>query len=503
MGLSTEVGLGISTFAAQPEPAAFLRHSARYAVARLGLTALDVVLLPFYARSLSPADFGRVSVATSLFAILAIVYTLGFEGALQPLFFRNPAGSLKQRSVVTGCLTAMAVGGLICALALTARGPEALGALLSGVDDTFFRLVVWAAFFNIFLNAWLQLLQLRQHSNTYLWIAVATAVLRVAATIVAISVLHRGALGWAEAYVVSGAVAALVAISALMREATLFAPRTLFREALPFAVPLFLHQLAGWMSQSAGRLVLNQLTTLEAVGRYQVALTVGQGLGLVTLAVNFAYAPAFMAAASHSPADAGRRFGEFASHYLIALSCVAVLGIVFREHVVWALASSRFLSSAGLVPVVLISAVLQGCYYILVNPIFFSNATVRYLPAITVAGAIVSLGGTYLLVPKIGILGAALASLIAMGSVVMLAYPLSQRSVPMVYDRARLGKAALIGLVTVAASIAGTTAGLPRLPLAMGLCLLFLIAVIRFDVVRPSAYGNMLAAAFPRGVRAP
>ena len=193
MGFGTEVGPSVPTLAAESAPAAFLRHSVRYAVARLGLTALDVVLLPFYARSLSPDDFGRVSVATSLFAILAIVYTLGFDGALQPLFFRNPARSLQQRAVVTGCVTAIVVGGLLCALGFTALGPEAFGELLRGVADSFFRLVVWAAFLNIFLNAWLQLLQLRQRSNTYLWISLATAGLRVAATVAAPVVRSRDA----------------------------------------------------------------------------------------------------------------------------------------------------------------------------------------------------------------------------------------------------------------------------------------------------------------------
>lgn len=92
-----------------------------------------------------------------------------------------------------------------------------------------------------------------------------------------------------------------------------------------------------------------------------------------------------------------------------------------------------------------------------------------------------------------------MASLIAIGCVVMLAFPLSQRSVFMEYDLARLGKAALLGSVTVAASIAGSWAGLPRLALCAFLWFFFLAAALWLDVVRLSVYREMLQAAVPRG----
>jgi O-antigen/teichoic acid export membrane protein len=74
------------------------------------------------------------------------------------------------------------------------------------------------------------------------------------------------------------------------------------------------------------------------------------------------------------------------------------------------------------------------------------------LPVLTISGAVIGLVGLRLLVPRIGIVGAAWASLASNVAVIFAAYPLSQRSLRMVYDRRKLGMAAAAGIGTVLAS---------------------------------------------------
>jgi O-antigen/teichoic acid export membrane protein len=70
-----------------------VRHSAVYAVARIALSAMDLIFLPLYTRVLTPSEYGLVAVGTSVLAVFSILYAFGFDGALLRLYFTVPEES--------------------------------------------------------------------------------------------------------------------------------------------------------------------------------------------------------------------------------------------------------------------------------------------------------------------------------------------------------------------------------------------------------------------------
>lgn len=434
------------------QPWSLVRHSAVYAVARMALSAMDLIFLPLYTRVLTPSEYGLVAVGTSVLGAFSILYAFGFDGALMRLYFTVPEESGEQRYVVGGILVGMLAAGLAATTALVAVGPARFGDLLQGVSARFFALLALSALFNLLPLLWLQVTQLRQRPTTYLATSVAYALVRSVSIVVAVVLLHRGADGWAEAYLATTLIASAGAIVLVRPYVRFGRTASVLRDALPFGLPMLAHQSASWLAVSAGRLLLNALVPLAAVGVYQVAFGIGQGISLITTAVNFAYAPAFMAAAARSPAAAGVRFGRFATIYLSTLFLVAVLVALFRDPIVRLAAASRYTAAAPILPIVLATFVAQGVYFVLVNPIFFRRASIRVLPLLTIGGAVIGLVGLRLLVPRIGIAGAAWAALASNIAVILTAYPLSQRSLRMVYDHRGLGLGAAAGIGIVLAS---------------------------------------------------
>ena len=429
-----------------------VRHSAMYAVARIALSAMDLIFLPLYTRVLTPAEYGLVAVGTSVLAVFSILYAFGFDGALMRLYFTVPQESGERGYVVGGILVGILAAGLAASTALVAMGPARFGDLLQGVTPRFFALLAFSALFNLLPLLWLQVTQLRQRPTIYFATSVAYALVRSVCIVVAVVLLHRGADGWAEAYLATTLIAS-VAAAVLMRSYVRFGrTASVLRDALPFSLPILAHQSASWLAVSAGRLLLNALVPLAAVGIYQVAFGIGQVVGLITTAVNFAYAPAFMAAAARSPVEAGARFGRFATIYLSTLFLIAVLVALFRDPIVRLAAASRYAAAAPILPIILATFVAQGVYFVLVNPIFFHRTSVRILPLLTVGAAVIGLVGLRVLVPRIGIAGAAWAALASNVMLVLAAYPLSQRSLRMVYDHRGLGLAAGAGVGVVLAS---------------------------------------------------
>src|SRR5260370_858543 len=91
-----------------------LRSSAVYAVANFGIKSLSFLLLPLYTRFLAPADYGVISLAETLAALIAIVGGLGLGSALGRL--RHAAGQgagFRSGSGTRDCAAlALAVGRL-------------------------------------------------------------------------------------------------------------------------------------------------------------------------------------------------------------------------------------------------------------------------------------------------------------------------------------------------------------------------------------------------------
>jgi O-antigen/teichoic acid export membrane protein len=358
------------------------------------------------------------------------------------------------------------------------------------VSPSIFSVLVWAAFFNLFLPFWLQLLQLRQQPGRYLAYAVFNATLRGVLTVAAVAYLRAGAAGWAMAYLVSGAVSSCIAVVATRKSVSLVGALRMLPEALSYGLPLLAHQLAAFLAVYAGRFVLNQLTTLSDVGVYQVAFGIGQGIGLLTTAVNFAYAPAFMASAVSTPKVASARFGKFATYYLSGLVAIAVILSIYRTPILGLIATPRFAQASDLVPILLGAFVLQGVYYVLVNPIFLEKRLIRLIPIVTFTSAVIGISGSYLLIPRLGISGAAWAGLLANCVSVLLTYRIASAALVMDYDYRKIFTIVGIGAIATAASFGVASITSSKLVVAAldsTLVAVFLAGASRWTGITPRA----------------
>ncbi len=462
-----------------------VQQSIIYAGARLLVSGLDLFLLPVYARVLSPEDYGLVAIAATVLAVLAIVCPLGLDSALARFFFEHEQETDAHRRVVTTLLVGATVSALAVSALVSALGPGLFGGLLTGMPPAFFRTVVWAAFLNMFLQLWLSLLQIRRQAVRYLMVSFAQAAFRGPLTVILIVGLDRGADGWAQAYLATGIVGAIVAIVSLRTiTAVRLIDARLLSNAFRYGLPVLIHQLAGWTSVHITRLILNQLSSLSVVAIYQVAYGIGQGVGLITTAVNFAYAPFFMAEATKSPEEAARKFGAFATYYLAGILGLSVATSLFAEEITIVAASNDFAAAAPLVPLALSGFVLQAFYYMLVNPIYFRKAVTPYLPLVTVAGGIASVVASYALIPHLGARGAVWVAVLSNLTIVGAAYPLARKALQLRFEYGRIGVT-----IAVAVLVVGVSRWLRAVPLSDGSAVLANLGLLGIYVTTLAGLG--------------
>lgn len=467
-----------------------VRDSTVYAVGRIALSALDLLLLPLYTRVLTPDEFGLVALAASVMAVVTLVFPFGFTAALGRFYFDHEEGGRDQRSVVGTLVSAIAIMGFLVAVVLSLIGPGIGAGFLDDFSQRFFLIIVWTAFLGIFPALWLQLLQLQRRPRSYVAFALAHAVVRGGLTLLFVWSLARGPVGWGEAYFITSAAACLVSIALGRRQILLVIRPDVLSDAARYALPVLLHQIAGWITTNANRFILNQLVTLRAVGVFQVAFGLGQVMSLIVTSFNFAYAPRFMAMATLDEEKASIEFGAMATSYLAGIVGIALVVSLFSEEVVAIVAGVSYGEAASLVPIVLAMFVLQGVYYLLANPVYYSKVLTRALPAITVAGALVNVFANYALIPQLGILGAAWAGLATNVFVVVGTYILARRALNIRYEFWKIGCFSItaIALVSMTVWLTGLSLdGFQRLSVQIVCVVAYLIVLWSLGIARPAA----------------
>ena len=472
-----------------------LRDSSVYAIGRIALSALDLLLLPIYTRVLTPDEFGVIALAAAFMAVVAVVSPVGMDAALGRFFFDHQENEREHRASVGTLVIAMAAVALLIAGGMSLAGPGLASGYLDGLNPDLFLILVWTGFFGVFSTLWLQLLQLRRQPQRYVRFALIQAGVRGALTLLLVWSLARGATGWGEAYLVTNLVAGLIAIAFIRKEIALAVRWDVLKDAAKYAFPVMLHQVAGWTTTYASRFILNHLVSLRAVGVFQVGFGIGQVLSLVVTSFNFAYAPRFMAAATQGGEKALAEFGAMATYYLAGIVGIALAVSLFAAEIVAIAASSSYAEAAGLVPIIVATFVLQGAYYLQVNAIFSSKLHTRALPLITVSGAIVNVVATFALVPAFGIVGAAWAGLATNVIVLLGAYALGRRALRIRYDARKITAfSAAAVLLALLAHFLG--AQVPhyyqRLAMQLGCAIGYLAVLKSLGIVNPGAIASLV-----------
>jgi O-antigen/teichoic acid export membrane protein len=124
---------------------------------------------------------------------------------------------------------------------------------------------------------------------------------------------------------------------------------------------------------------------------------------------------------------------------------------IVRAPLFWGkpLIAEPYWSGLNIVPVILLAYLFLGVYNNLVAGIYIEKKT-QHLPLVTFVGAGVSIGATYLLVPVIGLMGAAVATLLSYVTMAGLLFVIVQRVYPVPYEYGRLARIAVAGTVVYA-----------------------------------------------------
>jgi O-antigen/teichoic acid export membrane protein len=439
---------------------ALLRGSLLYTLGNFLPRVGAFLLLPLYTASMAPAEFGIFSLMVSLAGLLAILYRLGLDGALLRIHFdiapaRRPSLYLTLAAVTLGAvLLFSAVLGLLSAPIFDRAFPGVsfvpYGLLALGITATMAFQYVPASLFRA-----------TERPERFVAFALGVFAVVVVSAILFLLVLDLGAVGGLLAQLTGGVAVLAVTILILLRLRRGRMDRELASRSLRFGLPLVPHGLAGWVLSLSDRWLIGLFIGLPAVaaqaavGVYAFGYVLGQSVSLVATSFNAAWVP-FWYSRGDGPSGPGI-LREVSSLTLGALSLLAVCVGVLAPELTELLAVSRWgneaLAAVDVIPVVAVASLAHGLYFMVVSTIFLRRRTAG-LPLLTLLAGLANVGVNALLIPRLGIMGAAWATLVGYCVLAAATWWYAARAYPIRLD---VGRLAAIGLLAVVAIVASRT----------------------------------------------
>lgn len=185
------------------------------------------------------------------------------------------------------------------------------------------------------------------------------------------------------------------------------------KESVRYGLPLIFLELSSFFLKFSDRYLIQGFLGSAAVGVYTVGANLSQYVvHIVCLPVAYAITPMYMELWTKEGKAKTEKFVSEATNYLIMLTLPIIFGFyAIRKEVVVMLASNKFADASSIIPFILIGVAIWEFYPLFSAGLFIHKKT-KNLATIVVFTGFLNVALNIFLIPKMGIVGAAVASLI-------------------------------------------------------------------------------------------
>lgn len=223
-----------------------------------------------------------------------------------------------------------------------------------------------------------------------------------------------GLLGVITATLVVQGLISLTAFVVIVSQIGFVIPRfTYIREYLRFSLPLTPNALIRWVTESSDRYMVTYFLGLGSVGVYSAACSIGNLIQLFVSPLQLILLPELSKLFDENKMEEVRIYMSHSLRYFLIIAIPAVFGLsAFSKPLLGVLTTQDFVSGWFVIPIIAFAGLLAGVFQIFVNTMFLIKET-RSATYINILAAASNVLINLILIPSIGITGAALSTLVS------------------------------------------------------------------------------------------
>jgi len=425
------------------------KGSFTYFVAMVVTRGLNLFLTPVYVRFMSPEEYGVVGFSSSLLPALAVLFGLGTHSAASRLYYSTPDDGRRERLVGTVLAFVLVVPALLGLVVEVLGSAGALPLFRSVPYSPYLRIIVWASVLIVIANTGLNMLVIREEHRRAAYFNSATVFLTAGFTVLLVVVLRKGAVGQLLAILLTNLVLAIYSVSFLWKMSRPVLDRPLMRSAVGTSLPLVPHELLKWGLAGSDRVILERNVSAAALGNYSLGYTFGNTVGMFSYAMIYAFMP--MVNRKLGEGDPRNEVPPLGT-IVILTSCFVALGAaVVLPPAIRLMAPPAYHGGAVVVPWVALALYFQALYNVWSTGTVFSRRT-GSVALVTFIGAGTNIALNIILVPRYGIIAAAVTTAIGYALMAVLHAQLARKLFPIPWEYGRVARISLAAAIAYGAS---------------------------------------------------
>jgi O-antigen/teichoic acid export membrane protein len=410
----------------------------------LAMRGMSYALFPVYAHYMTPADYGVLGVCNTIIQLLGTLSTLAIHGSLSRMYV-TCTSERERRQIVGTTLYFIVVSAGSVALILECLGRMgSLDGIFKGISfHPYLQLTVWSAFSGVFVNIPATIYAAEEKPWKVTRITLFASLAQAGLTLTFVVGYRYGAYGALLGGLISNALVGVLAVGLSIRRASWRFSAERLKAALSFSVPLVPQMIGNWVLSVSDRMILERNVSASDLGRYSVGVQMGEMTGLALAPIEAAIRPMQMRQLQGGQLGDVKRGGTLA---ILAVDCAALAVALFAGELIQILLPDTFLPARVIAPWIALGVACRAHYIVTSTGIWYSMKT-RGLPFGTLAAGALNVGLNLLLVPKFGILAAAVTTAVGYGALAAIVDRIAVRAYRIEWEYGRWLRIGIVCLV--------------------------------------------------------
>jgi O-antigen/teichoic acid export membrane protein len=457
------------------------KHSIVYGFSDILSRAIGFLLIPLYTHYLTPSDYGTLELLDLTSYIIGLFLAMGIAQAVVRFYYEYSDQVRRDQVISVAMITLWVVSVAVLGILLFASPLISQIVMKSRDFYHMFNIIFITMVIGLSNEIPLTVLRIEEKSVTYLSFTLTKLTLNLTLNILFIVKFHMGVIGILYSGLIAASVMGTFITIFILRRTKISYSIPILRSMLGYSIPLMWSWFGMFVVNFGDRFFLQRMMTTADVGIYSLAYKFGMMPNILVLSPFLMIWGPKRFDLLKEP-DAKEIYAKVFT-YFILIQCFVGLGIVIAiKEIIQIVASPDFHDAYKYVIPILLAYIANGAYLYVQFGVHLEKKT-KYLAYATILGAIINVAGNFILIPLIGIWGAAISTIIVFYFLLVFIFVPSQKFYHIPYEWGRIIHLAIVAVILFAL---GYFISLPNVYLAaavkfaIALTFPFVLALTRF-----------------------
>ena len=451
-------------------------YGAGHVLARL----TTFILLPVFTNIFSESEYGTISLIYVFIGFFTVALHLGLDASLLK-YYKSGDGDNK-KYVTNTYIPVLIINILFFVICFLLKNH--LAAPFIGINDSFiFLMVILILFFDVLWAMPMVLFRIENRPLHFILCNLINVLTNLFCIYVFVTVYGMGVWGVVLSGLVSSGLLFIITLPIILQNLSFkLINKGSFKKVIRFGFPLVFAGIFSMTLELSDRYIIKMILGTDYVGVYNAGYKLGMLVLLLVMGFNMAWQPFFLVKKNQSK----ELIGSISNSMFLFFSLICFFIICFGQPLAsikvfgYSFIGEDFASGVSILPWICAGYLFHGAYILQLPGAYITNNTAA-IAKIRGAGALVNVALNFILIPVLGIQGAAISTFIAFVLISVLLFIYNKKIYPIDYDIYSV--LILIGsLIALIGIIGYDPSFLMRLVIFISLMLLlFFLRVIKKD----------------------